>query len=118
MSRRTYVIKRIAFSVFALYLVLSVTFGFIVLTADPGVAKVAYGAAQGARNRRFNASEQKAYVHKAIEQYKKEHNLDEPVWKSYLNWLVDITTLHWGQSHVHNGTPVITLLKQAIPNTL
>ncbi|KZN26003.1 hypothetical protein A4G99_23585 [Haladaptatus sp. R4] len=117
MSRRSYVIKRIAFSVFALYLVLSVTFGFIALTANPGVAQAAYGAAQSARNHRLNATEQKAYVHEAIEQYKEEHDLNEPVWKSYLNWLVDITTFHWGRSHTHHGTPVITLLEGAIPAT-
>lgn len=118
MSRRSYVVRRVAFSVFALYLVLSVTFGFIALTADPHVALVAHGAAQQARNERANATERKQMVQKAIAEYKAEHNLDEPVWKSYVNWLVDITTLDWGRSYSHHGTPVLTVLGRAIPATL
>lgn len=118
MSRRSYVIRRIAFSVFALYLVLSITFGFIVLTADPGVALVAHGASRQAASERANMSERQEMVQKAIAEYKAEHNLNKPIWQSYVDWMVDITTLDWGRSYSLRGTPVLTVLGEAIPATL
>ncbi|ODR81759.1 hypothetical protein BG842_24390 [Haladaptatus sp. W1] len=118
MSRRSYVVKRVALSVFALYLVLSVTFGFIALTADPGVAFVAHGASRQAASERANMSEREQMVQQAIAEYKAEHNLNKPIWRSYVDWLVDITTLDWGRSYSLNGTPVLTVLGQAIPATL
>ncbi|MFH5801260.1 ABC transporter permease [Haladaptatus sp. CMAA 1911] len=117
MSRRSYVIRRAAFSIFALYLVLSVTFGFIALTADPGIASVAHGASRQAASERANMSERQEMVQKAIEEYKAEHDLNKPIWQSYVDWMVDITTLEWGRSYSLH-TPVLTVLAEAIPATL
>ncbi|WP_458207964.1 ABC transporter permease [Haladaptatus sp. NG-SE-30] len=117
MSRRTYVTKRIVFTIFALYLVMSVTFGFIMLTANPMVARVAHGAAQQARNERANETERKQMVQEVIDEYKEEHNLDEPLLQSYTRWLIDITTFDWGTSYSHRA-PVMAVLSRTIPTTL
>ena len=109
--------RRVAFAVFAIYLVMSITFGFVTLTADPQIGLVAYGAGHSVEAQKANESEREKMVQEAIAEYKEEHNLDDPVHERYLRWVVDITTLDWGRSETQHA-PVTTVLGEAIPNTL
>jgi peptide/nickel transport system permease protein len=112
-----HVTRRVLFAVFAIYLVISVTFGFVALTANPNVALVAYGAGHSEEAQKANESERAEIVREAIQEYKEEHDLDAPVTERYVRWLVDVTTLDWGRSYSQNA-PVTTVLATAIPNTL
>ncbi|MFC4550643.1 MULTISPECIES: ABC transporter permease [Halorussus] len=112
-----HVTKRVLFAVFAVYLVISVTFAFVALTADPNVGLVAYQAGHSPEAQRANASERAEIVQNAISAYKEKRNLDEPVTERYLRWLVDITTLDWGRSYSQNA-PVTAVLGRALPATL
>lgn len=112
-----YVTRRVLFAVFAIYLVMSITFGFVTLTADPKVALVAYGAGHSEEAQRANASEREELVREAIQEYREEHNLDDPITERYVRWMVNIATLDWGRSETQRA-PVTTVLGDAIPNTL
>lgn len=108
--------RRVLFAVFAIYLVMSITFGFVALTADPNVALVAHGASMQAASENANESEAAEMVREAIAGYKESRNLDEPITKRYVRWMVGITTLDWGRSYTQHA-PVTTVLGSAIPRT-
>lgn len=112
-----YVTKRVLFSVFAIYLVVSITFGFVALTADPNVGLVGHQASRSIEAQTANDSERAAIVQDAIREYRESRNLDDPLSERYVRWLVDITTLDWGESFSQNA-PVTTVLAAAIPKTL
>lgn len=112
-----YLTKRVLFSVFAIYLVISVTFGFVALTADPNVGLVAHGAARSPEAQQANESEREAIVEEAIREYRESRNMAAPVSERYVRWLVDVTTLDWGESFSQNA-PVTSVLATAIPKTL
>ncbi len=109
--------KRVLFAVFAIYLVVSITFGFVALTANPSVSLVAHQTAQQAASERANASEAAAMVNEAVSAYRVAHDLDEPVEERYVRWLVDIATLDWGRSHTQDA-PVTAVLARTLPRTL
>ena len=111
-----HVSRRVLFAVFAIYLVMSITFGFVALTADPNIGFVAYGASMQAASERANQSEASEMVREAISTYKESRNLDEPITERYVRWMVGITTLDWGRSYTQNA-PVTTVLGNAIPST-
>lgn len=109
--------KRVLFAAFAIYLVVSVTFGFVALTADPNVAFVAHQASQQAASERANASETAAMVNEAVSAHREARNLDQPVAERYVQWLVDVATLDWGRSYTQNA-PVTAVLARTLPRTL
>lgn len=109
--------KRVVFAVFAVYIVLSITFGFVALTTDPGLGQVAYGAARSPEAQAANESEREQIVQEALQEYREEHNLDVPVHVRYARWMVRTTTLDWGESDTLN-VPVTAVLGATIPNTL
>ena len=109
--------KRVLFAVFAVYLVVSITFGFVALTADPNVAFVAYGASTSPEAQQANASERAEIVREAINAYEEERGRNRPVRERYVQWMMDITRLDWGYSYTQEA-PVTTVLAGAIPRTL
>lgn len=109
--------KRVLFAVFAAYLVVSITFGFVALTANPNVSFVAHQAAQQSASERANATEAAEAVNEAVSAYREAHNLDQPVEERYVQWLVDIATLDWGESHTQSE-PVTAVLARVLPKTL
>ena len=118
MSQRWQVVRRTAFAVFTAYLVVSIAFGIVVLTPDPTVASVRYGAVrEQLRESDGYTAEDKAEVREIVAKYRRERNLDEPVFERYVHWLVSVTTLDWGFSY-DRGASVITLLAGALPRTL
>lgn len=112
-----HVTRRVLFAVFAIYLVMSITFGFVALTADPKVGVIAHGTARQAASENANESEREAMVQEAVREYREENNLDDPVHERYFRWMVDISTLDWGRSDTQRA-PVTTVLGTVIPNTL
>lgn len=108
-SRAAHLTRRLAFSVLVIYLVLSLTFGVIVLTPDPTEAQMEWTAARTGMS--------PAEVQEAVAEFRASRNLDEPVHVRYANWLVDFSTFQWGESFVHSES-VTDLLGEAIPKTL
>lgn len=128
MSLRWLAIRRIAFGVIAAYLVISLVFAFVALTPDPFTAVLEREAGIEASQEDIPVKETDAW--ERLVEYRQERNLDEPVLDRYFDWLTDITTLDWGQSHgttrvaAGYGTgyaadvPVTTLVSQALSYTL
>lgn len=110
MSAKWQVVRRVGFAVFAVYLVLSITFGFVALTPDPNIAPELWEAV---RHQGASAEE----VQQVNQAYLEATNRDIPVFDRYVQWLADITTLDWGTSFNQN-VPVTGLIGQALPYTL
>ena len=108
MSNRWQIVRRTAFAIIAIYLVLTVTFGFVTLTADPNQGAITYQTA---------TSQGQEAAQKALAEYREARNLDEPLTERYVHWLVDMTTFDWGTSFSQNA-PVIALIGKALPRTL
>lgn len=100
-----YVGKRLLFAAFVVWLVVSLSFAFLVLTPDPQVGVVAY----------YEGAE-------AVEEYREEHNLDDPFLVRYARWTHNIVTLDWGTSEVAGGigssASVTQVLADRLPVTL
>lgn len=109
MSRSAHLARRFAFSILVIYLILSLTFGIIVLTPDPSEAQMEWTAARTGMS--------PAEVQNAVAEYRASRNLDDPVLERYVNWVVHFSTFQWGSSYVHNES-VTSLLSDAIPKTL
>lgn len=108
MSDRWQFVRRTAFAIIAIYLVLTVTFGFVTLTGDPNQGAIAFQAA---------TTQGEDAAQTALAEYRETRNLDEPLAERYVHWLVDMTTLDWGTSFSRNA-PVIALIGEALPRTL
>ena len=108
MSLRWHLVRRTLFTVFAVYLVLTLAFGFVALTGDPNEGLIEWQTAttQGTEE-----------AQQAIATYRAERHLDDPLGERYVGWLVDMTTLDWGTSF-NQGEPVMTLIARALPRTL
>ncbi|WP_435332567.1 ABC transporter permease [Haloarchaeobius sp. TZWWS8] len=107
MSRLTYLARRLGFSVFAAYVVMTISFVTVAVVPDPNVGFAAW-LAKGDSDAAANAVRQ-------------AKNLDEPLLDRYLDWVVDIATFDWGRSigmFGEPGAPVTLLLEQSLPVTL
>jgi peptide/nickel transport system permease protein len=111
-----YVARRAAFALFALYLVVSVTFGFIALTGDPNLGLIAFAAAQGPPGE-HNETAREQRVQEAIREYKAARNLDDPLHERYAAWLVNVATFDWGESH-ETGQAVTAMLGEGLRETV
>lgn len=101
--------KRLLLAAFSAYLVMSLAFGLVALTPDPGEGQVAY---QVARETGGNATA----VEAALEDYREARNRDVPIEDRYVGYLVDATTLHWGASF-SQGRPVSAVVADRVPAT-
>lgn len=108
MSLRWRVVRRIIFTVFAIYLVLSIAFGFVALTGDPNEGLIEWQTV---------TTQGQDEAIEAIATYRAERNLNAPLSERYVRWLVDMTTLDWGTSF-NQDAPVISLIADAVPRTL
>jgi peptide/nickel transport system permease protein len=112
-STRWFLVRRAAFAVLAVYLVVSTAFAFVALTPDPNISEIEYAVASTTRLAE-NVDEN---VEAAVSAYEEARNLDDPVHERYLRWLLDVTLLDWGQSYA-SGAPVTSLLGAHLPFTL
>lgn len=101
--------RRLLLAVLAAYLVMSLAFGLVAFTPDPGEGRVAYGAAMATGGN-------ETAVREALEDYREARNRDEPVLDRYVNYLVDTARLNWGASF-SQGRPVTAVLGDALPAT-
>lgn len=114
MTVRRFLARRVLFALFSAYLVVSITFGFVALTADPQLGVVVFGAATA--DPTMTEAERAERVNEAVSAYKEAHNLDEPVEQRYVRWLVNIATFDWGES-LKRDEAVLDLVTDAVPKT-
>jgi len=112
-SLRWYVIRRILWTVFAAYLVLSGGFFVFAYSPDPNEVLVQFGSAYGAAMEGENVTKAQQ---EALQAYRSARNYDEPVFERYVDWMIGYATLNWGYSFAR-GKPVIDLLAETLPVT-
>ena len=109
MSYLRYIIRRAAFAVVSVYLVVSATFvlgNWMISDKIGGIlARARYGGASPEEIERIRQGLYESY------------NLNEPIHERYLGWLVDVTTFDWGYSQELNR-PVVAALNGRVQLTL
>lgn len=101
MVNTLYLAKRILIAFVSVFVVTSVVFGMT--TALPGTAaNIVLGTAQ---------------TEEAVQELEKQMGLDRPLLERYLDFVVDIFTLDWGNSFV-SGEPVMGLILPALQKSL
>lgn len=101
-----YVARRVAWAVVASFVILTVTFVLLRITPNPQVASVQLEAAQAG----VDAEE-------AVEAFRRQRGLDEPLYVQYFDYLRNMATLNWGWSET-NSMPVTQAIAEAIPYSL
>ena len=101
-----YIGKRVAWAVVASFLILTVTFILLRITPNPQLASVQLEAAQSG-----------ADAEEAVEAYRIQRGLDEPLYVQYFDYLKNMATLNWGWSET-NSMPVTQAIAEAIPYSL
>lgn len=117
MSRAWWLARRAAFSLFALWIVVSVTFGFVAFTGDPGEAAVEFAVAAEMADSGASGEEIRQEAERAVQAYREARNLNDPVHERYVNWMVNVATLDFGTSYSH-PTPVTTLIADRLRITM
>jgi len=96
-----YVVRRLAWAVLATWIAVSLTFGLLVVSPDPGAdAAAAQAASQGLDPQQ------------ARDRYLTQRGLDRPIGVQYADYVVDVLTLHWGHS-VSQDEPVTQAISEA-----
>jgi peptide/nickel transport system permease protein len=85
-KRSRYLLARLAWTVFAVWLVLSTTFFFFALTPDKKEPRIAYFAGGGEAGA------------EAVEEYNERRGYDDPLLDRYVRWLGAYATFDWGYS--------------------
>lgn len=106
MTMAGYIGRRVAWAVVASFLILTVTFVLLWITPDPQVATIQLEAAQTG-----------ADAEEAVEAYRIQRGLDDPVYVQYFDYLRNMATLDWGWSET-NSMPVTQAIAEAIPYSL
>jgi len=100
---KRYVLARLAWTLVATWLVLTLTFGLLVAAPDPGASAYVAGQVQ-----------EGADYETARESYERARGRDAPVLERYRNYLVGVATLDWGWSE-SRSQPVIEAIATAWP---
>lgn len=108
MSLASRVLTRLLFSVVVVYLVISLTFGVVVLTPDSNLEGMLGTAAFG------GASE--AELDQMRETYLEARGRDRPLSERYVDWVIDVTFFNLGVSPT-TGEPVGGMVLDAIGKT-
>ena len=87
MSLRGTIARRLAFSVFAVYVVISLLFGLVTFAPNPQLSVLLQQASTEGEAREIRR------------EFRRSRGLDEPILDRYLDWLIDVPTLDWGQSY-------------------
>lgn len=109
-----FVARRVAWSVVALYLVLSATFFVFALTPDPNQQLAARGAAVSAM---AEGEDPTAAAEQAMQAYAEARNQDRPLLDRYADWMVGYATGNWGWSFAHDA-PVEQVMAGALWTSL
>lgn len=108
MSARRRLVGRLLFAVVTVYLVVSLTFGVVVMTPDTNLRGMLGGAAFA------GASEEE--LDEMRQTYMEARGRDAPLLDRYLDWLVDVTLFRWGASP-SQGEPVTGIVSGALART-
>lgn len=109
MSTRRHLVGRLVFAIVAIYLVISITFGVVVMTPDTNLRGMLGTAAFA------GASE--AELQEMRETYLDARGRNTPLLERYVDWLVDISLFRWGISP-SQGEPVTSVVTGALAKTL
>lgn len=94
------VVRRLLWTVFAVYLLLTATFFALALTPDPNAWLIGFTGGP-----------------EAVEAYEQRRGLDEPITQRYVDWLVGFSTFDWGYSFAYER-PVEAVVSERLPVTL
>lgn len=114
MSIRRRLARRLVLAALSWYLVMTVVFAFVALTADPNIGSVRFAAAMGCEGPPEIRS---ACIAEHIQAYRASHNLDEELLSRYVRWLGNVSTFRWGRSF-QSGAPVVDVILSRLPYTL
>ena len=110
MSYLRYLARRAAFAVVSVYLVVSVTFVFGTwMLRDRLREQFALASYRGSSVEDLEALGAVLYP---------SSHLEQPLHERYVTWLVDVTTLDWGQSIEFGRRPVLSVLQGRVQLTL
>ncbi|MHC3438015.1 ABC transporter permease [Natrialbaceae archaeon A-gly3] len=101
MSMAWYVTRRVIWAGIAVFVILTVTFGLLAASPDPQASAAAIQAAQ--------AGDDPGAAQERIAQLRGE---DRPVAEQYVDFMVSMFTLEWGDSYVYNE-PVLGVIADA-----
>lgn len=101
MSMAWYVTRRVIWAGIAVFVILTVTFGLLAASPDPQASAAAIQAAQ--------AGDDPGAAQERIAQLRGE---DRPVTEQYVDFMVSMFTLEWGDSYVYNE-PVLGVIADA-----
>ncbi|MFB6087944.1 MAG: ABC transporter permease [Haloarculaceae archaeon] len=102
---RWYVVRRVLWAAVATYLILSLTWGLLVLTPSPAAQQLQFQAAASGGD-----------AEAAQQAFEQRRGLDRPLWVRYKEYMVNMVTLNWGWS-TSRSQPVMTAIAGAIPYT-
>lgn len=108
------VVRQTVWTVFAMFLLLSVSFFALALTPDPNERLAGKAAAFEALERGGDPTEA---AREAMAAYEEARNRDRPLLDRYLDWVVGYATLQWGWSYAYE-TPVTDVIGDTVPVTL
>jgi peptide/nickel transport system permease protein len=98
-----YIVRRLAWTVVATFIILSLTFGLMAASPDPQAAS--YVAEQVQTGGDYE---------QAQESYEKARGLDRPLWERYTSYMVGMATFDWGWSETRSQ-PVTQAIAEAWP---
>lgn len=101
-----YVVRRLAWVIFAAWFAMTVTFLLIQLSPSAGQLQAAVAAAQGGGD-----------ANEAIEDYQQARGLDKPLHEQYIDFSVGILTLNWGWSQERSQF-ALDAIRNSIPYSL
>lgn len=114
MTSRSYLARRVTWTVLIAYLVLSGTFLVFAFTPDPNQRLAGMAGAGEARASGGNAT---AAAQEAMETYAAARNRDRPLLQRYAGWMLGYVTLDWGYAYSRDA-PVTAVLARHVPVTL
>ena len=106
MGMKWYIARRLAWTVFATWLALTITFGLLAASPSAGEMNAAMKAAQSGGS-----------AEEAREDYEQRVGTAGPIHERYVDWLVGIVTLNWGWS-VSRQQTVLSAIASAYPYSL
>ncbi len=106
MSMKWYIGRRVLWSFFAVWVVLTVTFGLMYITPDYQAQDFAFQAAQEGGD-----------PQEALEAYQQARGTDRPFFEQYQEYMLNFLSFNWGWSH-SRSQPVMEVLANAYPYSL
>lgn len=106
MSMKWYIGRRILWAVFAVWVVLTITFALMYIAPDANMAEF-----------QFEQAMEGVDPDEAQEIYERQRGLDRPVFEQYRDYMLNFITFNWGWSHGRSQT-VMDVLADAYPYSL